>query len=254
MSVVIFFGLAISPVIVQEASAVTQTVTFDPQLSSIGFTGGFSVAIEWPLTMDCSKGDVGTITYSVHSAPGSFSIKIPLSSITLGLISDQTINVPLSETPIGTYSIPVLQYLTGVPGTIAGVNVDLVGSVSILSITSDSGQNDILTSLSDLKWTSWGSKDLHIQTHNDTKFVQITTRFGYAISIGVSASILYQKITLIAPVQIAAVLESGNHGTGITGVDPFPTVLVIGVIAVVGCVGGGCYWFILRPRGFRLRR
>lgn len=228
---------------VSNAAADGQTVNFTVHLESIGLVGGFSAVIDWPAKMDVARGDIAAINYDIKAASGSIKITIPLSTISFGLVADQSITVPLPETPVGTVSIPILQYLAQIPTSLASLNINIQGAVSLQKAIWTCNASDIISENSELEWTSWGTKSFKLQTHHETQQITVTTTFGYALSVGVSGSVLGMSTELIHPVQIAAVYEPGSHITVITGVDPFPTaLLVIGVIGVTAIIGGFLYY------------
>jgi len=228
---------------VSNAAADGQTVNFTVHLESIGLIGGFSAVIDWPAKMDVARGDVAAINYDIKAASGSIIITIPLSTISFGFVADQSITIPLPETPVGTVSIPILQYLAQIPASLASLNINIQGAISLQKATWTCDSSDIISKTSELEWTSWESKAFRLQTHEETQQIIVTTVFGYALSIGVSGSVLGMSTELIHPVQIAAVYESGSHITVITGVDPFPTaLLIIGVIGATAIIGGFLYY------------
>jgi len=228
---------------VSNVAADGQTVNFTVHLESIGLVGGFSAVIDWPAKMDVARGDIAAINYDIEAASGSIKITIPLSTISFGLVADQSIIVPLPETPVGTVSIPILQYLAQIPTSLASLNINIQGAVSLQKAIWTCDASDIISENSELEWTSWGTKSFKLQTHSETQQITVTTTFGYALSIGVSGSVLGMSMELIHPVQIAAVNEQGSHATVISGVDPFPTwLLVVGVIGAVAIIGGFLYY------------
>jgi hypothetical protein len=258
IATVLFAGLIAGSGAVSNAAAVEQTVNFTVTVSQLGISGGFAAKVNYPLEMQADRGSVAEISYSFSAASGSLTINIPLSyfSSIFYHIDDVPITIPLPETPIGEYSIHVLNYIpatAAIPSNLADVSVVLQGAIAAKTVSCSSGQTDVITSLSTLKWTSWGSKSMRIQTHEENPSVTVTTTFAYTFGVGIVVTVLGVKITLLNTVELSAVSGTPVISTIIKAVDPFPTALVVGVVAAVGAGAGACYWFIIRPRGFRLK-
>jgi len=216
------------------ASAQTQTVNFTVNIPELGISGGFATIVNWDENVQVTKGDVATVSYSLSDSSGSLSITIPLSLITFGFMSDQTITIPLPTTPLGSITLPVLQYLTGIPSSLAGVNVILQASINAVQVSCSSGQSDVLTSVSTLSWTAWGSKAIQVQTHSESAMNTINTKIGYSLSIGVDATFLGFVLTLIGLTKLATVTGTPVLTTSVQASDPFPIIAVVAAGAIIG--------------------
>ena len=149
--------------IAEHALAASQSVAFQVSDTTIGFTAAISTNVAWNSEQSIKKGDVATIAYTLTSNTGSASVTVPLSQLDpLGLLGleDQTVTVPLPEAPIGSSSVPLTQFLVGIPSTIASVNLVLAASIQMSKMTSTSSSIGMLTDINGLVWTSWGSKNV----------------------------------------------------------------------------------------------
>ena len=236
--------LFIAPCVgISENASAASTVDFTVSVPELGLTGGFAADVDYPVEMQATKGSVADISYSLSAASGSLTIDIPLSMITLGFMADQSVTIPLPKTPIGQMSFPVLQYLVHVPSNLADVSVVLQGAVAAKTVTCSSGSDDVITSLNSLTWTSWGAKSLQVQTHEENPSVSISTTFAYTLGVGIDATFLGTKFTLISPIEFSAVLGTPVASTTVQAVDPFPiALLIIGVIVVAAIVVGFVFY------------
>lgn len=235
-----------------ESASAADTVDFTVSVPELGLIGGFAADVEYPMEMQVTKGDLAEISYSLSAASGSFTINIPLSMITFGFLDDQSVTIPLPQTPIGEMPISVLQYLAQIPSGLASVDIVLQGAVAAKTITCSSGQTDVLTSTSSLLWTSWGTKGVQVQTHAENPSVTVSTRFAYTLGIGIDVTFLGFEYTLIEPIEFSAVSGTPVTSTTIVAVDPFPTaLLVIGVICAAAVIGG-LYFYSRSKKGMSM--
>jgi hypothetical protein len=152
------------------------------------FSGDFNVAIVWTDSIEIPKGADTEIKYSLESSDAFFTIIIPLRSITFGLVPDQNIKFSLDEVPIGKlFSIPVTEYLTGIPSWIAGIGLELDSNISVAEI-SGLQENNIKTELSDLRWTDWGTREVHIRTNDVIGKSPVMTMFTFSSSLKIKAN------------------------------------------------------------------
>jgi hypothetical protein len=224
---------------IAENASAASTVNFTVSVPELGLTGGFAMNVDYPAEMQAAKDSMAEISYSLSAASGSVTINIPLSDITFGFMADQSITFSLPATPIGEISIPVLQYLVHVPSGLADVAVVLQGAVVAKTVSCSSGQSDVITSLNSLKWLSWGEKGVQVQTHKENPSVSISTTFAYTLGVGIDATFLGTKFTLIEPIELSAVSGTPVASTTILAVDPFPIALfVIGLTGAAMIIGG----------------
>jgi hypothetical protein len=196
-----------------------QDINFTIEDADLQFSASLSVSMEWDSDVTVGDGQVATIAYTPSPTTGSASVLIPLSALYdyfLIDLDDQVVNIPLPETPIGEVSISLTQALTGVPSTVGSVDVVIQSALSVSSITSTSGNQDVLTEESALRWTTWGEKSISVDMADESD-ATVTTVFQYAISIGVVATALEDmlEIELIPQTDIAGVTGSPSVQTQI---------------------------------------
>jgi len=247
VSIVLFAGLVAGSGAVSNATALEQMIDFTVTVSQLGISGGFAANLEYASETTAEKGSVAEISYSLSAASGSLTINIPLSYFSSAFyhIDDVPITIPLPETPIGDYPIHVLNYIpatAAIPSNLADVSVVLQGAIAAKTVSCNSGQGDVITPLSSLKWTSWGSKSMQIQTHEENPSVDIMTVFAYTLGIGITASVLGVQISLLGMTELSAVSGTPIASTTVLAVDSFPTaLLVIGIFVASAMIGGYLY-------------
>jgi hypothetical protein len=248
IATILFAGLIAGSGAVSNASALEEKVDFTVTVHELGISGGFAANIEHPSEMQADKGNLAGISYSLSAASGSLTITIPLSYFSTWLypIDDVPITIPLPETPIGELPISVLKYIPGgavIPSGLADVSIVLQGAIAAKTVSCSSGQTDVVTGLSSLKWTSWGSKTMQIQTHEENPSVTVITTFAYTLGVGITATVLGMKISLLNTVELSAVSGMPISSTIIQAVDPFPTALILGVVLIAVAFGGGYFFY-----------
>lgn len=222
-----------------------QDINFTIEDEELQFSASLSVSMEWDSDVTVGDGQVATIAYTPSPTTGSASVLIPLSALYdyfLIDLEDQVVDIPLPETPIGEVSISLTQALTGVPSTVGSVDVVIQSALTVSSISSTSGNEDVLTEESALRWTAWSEKSISVDM-TDESDATVTTVFQYAISIGVVATALEDmlEIELIPQTDIAGVTGSPSAQTQISVEQDFLSqylilIVTIGVVAAVAVV------------------
>ncbi len=238
MASVMVLGCLSTPGVAANEQAVNFTIEDD----ELQFSASMSVSMEWDSDLTVGDGQVAFIAYSPTPALGSASVLIPLSQLYdyfLIELDDEVIDIPLPETPIGEVSISLTQAATGVPSSLASVDIIIQAALSVSSISCTSGSEDVLTQASDLRWTTWSEKSISVDM-TDESDATVTTVFQYAISIGVVVTALDDllEIELIPQTDIAGVTGSPSIQTQIS-VDQdllsqyLIPLVIIGIIVVV---------------------
>jgi len=236
--------------IAEHALAASQPVSFQVSDATIGFTAAISTNVAWNSEQSIKKGDVATIAYTLTSNTGSASVTVPLSQLDpLGLLGleDQTVTVPLPEAPIGSSSVPLTQFLVGIPSTIASVNLVLAASIQMSKMISTSSSIGMLTDINGLVWTSWGSKNVQLLA---SERVDATVRASleYTISVGMTATMFGQSYTLVPSTPITGVSGTPDMATHISVSDSSALILMAGIGGVAGCGIAVAAFFLLRRR------
>jgi hypothetical protein len=217
-----------------------QKVMFTIEDDELGVSASFAVSVDWDSAVSVDEGVVAIVSYDLSPDTGSLSMWVPLSELGWWLpYVDEYLDIPVPTTPIGQVSMSLTQSVTGVPASVASVNLVIQAAVSVSTITCSSGNEDILTQKSTLSWTSWGDKSIYVDPDDASEAVVVTT-FQYALSVGVVATILdgLEDFTLVPQTNIATVQGSPTVITAISVEKDLISqylipILVVGVIAAV---------------------
>jgi hypothetical protein len=242
--------IAVQATIARQTLASSQSVSFQVSDPAIGFSATISTNVAWNSEQSVKKGYVATIAYTLTSNAGSASVTVPLSQLDqsglLGL-KDQTVTVPLPGAPLGSTSVSLTQLLVGVPSTVASVDLVLIASIQMAKMTTTSSSIDMLTDINGLVWTSWGSKSVQLLT-SDKVDATVRATLEYAISVGVTATMLGQSYPLVPSTPIAGVSGSPDLATHISVSDNSTLLLMVGIGGAAGCGVAVIAFFLLRRR------
>ena len=237
--VIILVLACVLPGIARTASAATQQVSFSVSDQSNHLTATFATNVVWDEALSVEKGSQVDLSYTLGSAPGTLRVTVPLSKITvpdpiwgtpisLGL-ADQAITIPLQVMPIGSYSVPIGGIVSSVlgvplPSEIASVDLIAQASVKVAEMECSAGQDKIMTPLSSLEWTSWGTGTATIDADIDgsSSTVSIRTTLAYGLSYRMTATVLGSSFSLIPTKTLTAVNGSPSLETSIQLGGGFP--------------------------------
>lgn len=241
-SILTFAGQA---TIAGHALAASQSVSFEISDPEIGFSAAIATDVAWNSEQSVETGDVATVAYTLSPASGSATIAVPLSL--LGLGQDQTVTVPLPETPLGSIFISLTQSLAGIPSNVASVNLVLQASIRMARIAWTSDSIDMLTDINDLVWTSWGSKSVSLLT-SESVDATVRATLEYTLSVGVQATVLTGSMVLIPTTPVSGVSGTPELATSLSVSDDSTLLLTAGIGAAVGGAAIVAAFFILRRR------
>lgn len=232
--------------IAAEALAATQPVSFQVSDPAIGFSAAISTNVAWNSEQSVKKGYVATIAYYLTSDTGSASVTVPLSQLGLGL-EDQTVAVPLPGAPLGSTSVSLTQLLAGVPSSVASVDLVLGASIQVAKVTTTSSSVGVLTDINGLVWTSWGSKSVQLLA-SEKVHATVGATLEYALSVGMTITVLGQVYSLVPGTVIAGVAGTPNLVTSISVSDSSALVLMAGIGAAAGCVAVAAAVMLVRRK------
>ena len=234
LAFMIVSGCSGAPVAATSEQVVMFTVEVDNE--DMYVSASLAVSVDWESALSVDKGVVAIVPYDLSEGVGTLSVYIPLEDLNLGYDGDY-LDIPIPATPIGQVSISLSQAVTGIPATIASVDVVLEAAVSVCGITCTSGNEDVLTQTSALRWTEWGEKSIQVDL-DDANDATVSTRFQYALSIGVIASVLgglegLTEFTLVPQTDIAAVEGTPSVSTQISVQQDLLSQYLLPIIVIV---------------------
>jgi len=216
-----------------ENTTSSQSVTFSINAPEYWFSANFPINIVWNDYLKASSGDTVSIGYTLSGASASATITVPLSEWLGWLgIGDVPIDIPLGNTIIGSIVFSLTE-LAGIPSWIGSLDLTMESSIEINQIICSSGSEDIQTDCSNVKWTSWSTKEIQVLADKHPGST-IETTFQYVLSLGLTLSLIGIDVYDVIPLQ--AISTVAGYPKVVTEIEvpqsSLTTYLAIGGISV----------------------
>jgi hypothetical protein len=168
------------------ASNTTKEVMFSASDPTNTVTLSSSVQVTYDDKVEIYHGEEPSISYNVQPGDLVLTLKLKLSALHLGL-DDETITVPITDTQLLNQGISLTEYLTGVPSSLASINMVIKTKVSMDQPIISSTQCSLTSSPQSMTWGQWGSKTFTVDSSADSR---VQTHLNYQITVGVVATVL----------------------------------------------------------------
>lgn len=194
------------------ARSETQDIHFPVDVDNGAFQTNAGVRAIWNTEMNAYKGDPANIPVTLEPLPCSLTLIVKLSQIPLLGLTDQTVVLPFGQTLIGAHSISILQYLTNIPSSVAGLILDVHVAVSPYNARLQTGSSVSNIGTAGNEWTSWGTRTIAIDASREDRTLQFSLQYG--ISLGLTASVgpfKYKLIDQQAVLPVASPIVMSTH-------------------------------------------
>jgi hypothetical protein len=231
---IMFVSAGILPGVAKGATS-SESVNFSVADSGNHLMATFVTTVVWDKDLKTTKGSLVDVSYTLSSASGTLSIMVPLSDLGVGL-ADRTVHISIPATPIGSVSLPLTDAIgVPLPSQIASIDLILQASIRVSKMECSAGSDRVETPLSDLQWVDWGTRTATVTADpgDSSGTVSIRTTFAYALSYGITVSVLGSTFRLIPMTTISAVNGSPTLLTSIQLSEGFPVLILVLTIAVI---------------------